>query len=524
MELKDFFKSSIIIFPIALTACGGGNSSNEKINQSPIANIQTSSSEFYNNLDIQLDGSKSNDPDGDSLTYIWAVTEQPKGSQISFSQSHSATPKFTANLPGHYVLSLTVNDGKVESTPATLSLDILDEETRLNCEVVSPGNLEIATKANSNIQKDDYIDAVLTLKDADFNVLSTLNTEIKGRGNSTWGAPKKPYRLKVKKSSVTTVYDMPENRNWALLANAYDGTMLRNSTALCLGKNFIRNSWTPNYRFTNVNLNGVDQGLYLLTEHVEIKSNKINLGNNDTEDNPDIHEFFVEMTPSSRLNDKDIFVHTNRGTYYEVKSDVSDDTTTRNQQLNYITNYLNQVEDSIYLHNFDENNGYSKYIDVDSAIDYILLNELFKDNDRFWASTHLFKKTDGKLTFGPIWDYDLSAGDYVCNGNANPEGWWVLTRNYPSQLMQDPKFKSKLISRWIILKKKMPNLIKQIDKEAVNIQNAQVNNYKLWTFNTQSMSCDGAPINLGSTYNEQVSYLKSWLTKRAEWMDNELSK
>ncbi|MCU4412788.1 CotH kinase family protein [Acinetobacter sp. WU_MDCI_Axc73] len=520
MQTKKILQSSAMLLPIFFLGCGGG--SNGSNNQAPIAIIQTSETNFYNNTQIKLDGSKSFDPDSDTLTYSWGIVEQPANSQISFSDATSALPSFTTNLPGHYTLSLTVSDGKTTSALKTFSLDVLDQDTIVNCDVFAPTNLNIAINEGVEIQKDTYSATVLTVQDINTNITNTLNSQIKGRGNSTWAADKKPYRLKL--NTAASLYGMPENQNWDLLANAYDGTMLRNATALCLGKNFIRNSWTANYRFANVSLNGKANGLYLVTEHLDIAPNKVNLGNNNTKKNPDIHEFFVEMTPASRVTDSGIFVQTKYGTYYEVKSDVSSNTTIKNQQLNYISNYLNEVEDRIFNNNFDPNTGYQNYIDIDSAVDYILLNELFKDNDHFWASTNFFKTTDGKLTFGPIWDYDLSAGNYVANNTENPEGWWILTLNYPSHLMQDPIFKQKLIERWAVLYKKMPNLLNYIDREAQNISNSTTQNNNIWPLSPYAINWNaGTPVFLGNDENAQVAYLKSWLTKRAEWMNSQLN-
>lgn len=315
---------------------------------------------------------------------------------------------------------------------------------------------------------------------------------------------------------------MPEDRNWALLANAYDGTMLRNSAALCLGQNFIRNSWTPHYRFVDVKLNGSDKGLYLMTEHVAVSPDKVDLKNNDVENDLSAEEFFIEMTPDGRLNAKDIYVKSKYGTNFEVKSDVSKDEEIRNIQLKNIKNYVDSFEEAIYSENFDPKTGYAKYIDIDSAVDYILLNELFKDNDRFWASTHFHKPKGGKLIFGPIWDYDLAAGGYICNSAEKVEGWWVSTRNYPKHLFKDPVFRDKALSRWEVLSKKMPNLLNYIDLEAKNIQSSQVKNYSLWPLTLQASSCgSNGYVFLGNTYDDQVSYLKNWLNQRSKWMDEQ---
>lgn len=515
--------SSILIF---LSACNGSSEKNSKNsisqNSPPNALIQEIVGDFYQNETVQLDGASSYDPDNDSLTYHWEILEQPEGSQAMISSNTESNPLFTAKIPGIYTLQLIVNDGKVDSEPLNLKLEILDEESRLICNVNPPSFLEINTENQAQILKETYINANLILNNN--GLLKNLETEIRGRGNSTWLGDKKPYRLKLKKNSITNFAGMPEGRNWAMLANYYDGSMLRNSAALCLGKNFIRNSWTSDYRFVDVKLNSRDQGLYLVTEHVEVSENKINLGDNNTTSDPLAEAFFIELTPANRVNDRDIFIESSRGSYFEVKSDVSENEKIKNLQLENIKKYIDKVEDVIYKKNFDKINGYSKYIDVDSAVDYILLNELFKDSDRFWANGHFYKPKNGKLVFGPIWDYDLSAGGYACNNTEKVEGWWIMTRGYPENLIQDPTFKKKIIERWKVLNKKIPNLIKYITFEANNIKELQEKNLKIWPLDPYSNFCgENQAIYLGNSYQAQVDYLTNWLEQRARWMNEQFT-
>ena len=516
---KYFAVSTSVLY---LTACGGGSSTDSTItNNAPVATIVVPAQEIFNEEEILLDASQSVDIDNDPITYSWKIIEQPAQGRAQFSANNVVNPIFIADLPGFYTVQLIVNDGKIDSVPTSLKFEVLHKDSKLNCAVIESGQLDIKTENNTTILKDSYVNGSLLLSGINQSNIA-LDTELKGRGNSTWGAEKKPYRLKLKKKSISSLYGMPEDRNWVLLANAFDGTMLRNSAALCLGQNFIRKSWTPQYQFVDLKLNDVDKGLYLMTEHVAVGPNKVNLINNNTEDDVAAAEFFIEMTPNSRVNSKDIYVKSKYGTYFEVKSDVSKKLDIRQKQLDSIKAYIDKFEEAIYTDNFDPDNGYAKYIDVDSAIDYILLNELFKDNDRFWASTHFYKPNDGKLTFGPIWDYDLAAGGYICNDVQNPEGWWISTRNYPIHLFKDPAFRKQALVRWNVLQAKVPNLLKYIDKEAKNIESSQVNNFKLWSLNIYTNNCGvGNNVFLGNTSIEQVGYLKTWLTTRTKWMDEQ---
>ncbi|MCP4499528.1 MAG: hypothetical protein GY822_06130, partial [Deltaproteobacteria bacterium] len=98
--------------------------------------------------------------------------------------------------------------------------------------------------------------------------------EIRGRGNSTWGKPKKPYKLKLEDKSK--LLGMPKSKHWALLANYFDPSQLRNSAAMFLGEQTTL-AWTPKLRHVEVQVNGEFIGLYQLAETVRIEDNRVDI-------------------------------------------------------------------------------------------------------------------------------------------------------------------------------------------------------------------------------------------------------
>src|SRR5690606_7546841 len=97
------------------------------------------------------------------------------------------------------------------------------------------------------------------------------------------------------------------------------------------------------------------------------------------------------------------------------------------QQFDYITTYINTFEEGLYNNKFMEPElSYNNYIDVNSLVNWYIVNELRKNNDDiFFSSVYLYKNRNEKLKIGPVWDFDIAIGNVNYNGNNIPEGWWI---------------------------------------------------------------------------------------------------
>jgi hypothetical protein len=380
--------------------------------------------------------------------------------------------------------------------------------------------LYLNTENNQNItSKDVYLNGSVIINT---NTLfeqnkTTIPLQVKGRGNSTWGMEKKPYRLKfVDKSPML---GMPTAKNWVLLANYSDKTLQRTSTAFELGRK-IGADFTPEGRFVELVLNGKYNGAYYLTSQVEVHENRVNItelkkSNTSTEEITGGYLLEQDM----RL-DEDNWFRTKLDLPITIKS--PEDITPA--QLTYIKNYMQETEDAIMSADFaDPEKGYNKYIDTESFINWFIVQEIMKNEDaKEKTSIMYYKNRGGKLCLGPLWDFDLGAGNVDYSNAQFPTGWWIKDGPWFRRLFDDPKFRAKVKTRWNEIKnKELKEIPAGIDKNAAYINLSQQKNFELWKILDRKVWPN--PVVYG-TYEKEVAALKNWLAVRIAWLDTEINK
>lgn len=359
---------------------------------------------------------------------------------------------------------------------------------------------------------------------------------IRGRGNSTWYAEKKPYKFKLSKG--TDFFGMGKNKDWVLLANHYDTSMLRNKFTYWLGSE-MGMEYTPQCVFTDVIMNGCYLGSYYLCGQIRVGKNRVNIDDleedeaakNITTGSAITGGYLLGMSPyTDNDNNKQLF-STEMGNRYVIQSPGFDDYFNE-AQYNYIARYMQQTEDAIYGTDFKDRDGrhYSEYMDVNSAVDYYWVQEISDNGDAYSSSsTYLYKKRNGRLFFGPLWDFD-----YVAWGNIskNIDGFNKTNATWFEKLMLDKEFLEKLIARWPAFKEKLLYACKdggQIDQYAEQLYNSQKANYNVNNMFNGSVYDDSMPgsgmetdIRTEVTFQGEVERLKKWVYERTEWIDNNI--
>lgn len=366
-----------------------------------------------------------------------------------------------------------------------------------------------------------YVEGEYKIADLDGTILHEGDLEIKGRGNTTWGMPKKPYKLKLSDSEA--LMGMPGNKHWVLLANYADKTLMRNDVAFALGR-MLEMEYTPRSVFVDLYLNGAYQGVYQLTEHIRIGKDRVNipeLKEKDTQPDKITGGYLIEVDrrrgedfcfDSGKTNM--VFCLSNPETLLAPGWDL---------QKAYIVDYINQTDEAIFGDQFkDPDAGYAAYIDVDSAIQYYLINELFKNVDARGTSFFMFKKRGGKLTFGPIWDFDLAVGNVDYTDAGDPEGWRIRYAPWYERMFADPAFELKVKMAWKKMKDegRLTDLFLYIENRAKFFKGAQRNNFKKWPILNTYVWPNRV---VTGSYRGEIDAMKDWLTLRIAWMDAQLT-
>lgn len=390
--------------------------------------------------------------------------------------------------------------------------------------------LHITTTNNIPVtSKDVYVSARLTLKMYDENLVETTpisnaSLEIRTRGNSTSVMPKLPYKLKF--TTKTALLSDYAQKDWVLLANYTDHTLVRNYLSYNLAHD-IGMEFAPSAQFVDVYLNGVFQGNYMLTDQIEVSPNRVNIEEGSSSlDTGYLVEFdnrlydYPEYLRDSLENYFQLY-----GIFFVIKSPSRDDSFYSKNQYYFIEDYFNTVYNTL------KNRGnYSHLIDESSFIDWFIVEELFKNVDSGYSSVYYYKDKGGLLKMGPVWDFDLSTGN---QGHADaysrgPEGWYT-SLEYKNvffyYLMKYPGFKENLKTRWNELyESEIKTLLDKIYPAADSIAKSRFQNFMTWDVIGKNQDWYTAPeIYDIKTYEGQVYFLYHYLEVRMEWLNNEIN-
>lgn len=352
---------------------------------------------------------------------------------------------------------------------------------------------------------------------------------IRGRGNSTWSPDKKPYKVKLDKKQ--DVLGMGKNKHWVLLANYYDNSLLRNKITYWLGAQ-LNMEFTPRSVPVDVIMNGEYLGSYFLCEQIRVGKTRVDI--DDLEDNDEVKQstdpeiisggYLMGMSPYGEDEDEVTF-ETNRGLSFELENPSFEDYENETQ-LNYIKNYMQQVEDAIYGEDYKDQNGisYKDLMDVRSTVYYYWMQEFSMNGDAFGSpSTYLYKKRNGKLYWGPLWDFDYVAWGSTEYLENNTTGWTQNESAWYGRLFTDKTFAQEVVDAWPSVKDKMEELIApggQLDTYASQMKITAKYNFEKWGMSELGWEFDeedkeSDPL----TYDEEIERLRGWIRERINWVD-----
>lgn len=353
-------------------------------------------------------------------------------------------------------------------------------------------------------------------------MLGDDNAEIKLRGNTSKEAVKKAYNIKLEEP--VDLLGMKSGKKWALVSNPFEKTMLRPAIGFGLAT-AMGIEYTSEVRLCEVWLNDQWMGVYSVMEPVEAGEGRVEI-------DPDNGDFLLERNINRTEEDK-IYVESYQGFRFEFNEPEEPN----EEQIRQCEMLLKQAEDAIYTGNHRK---YSKYIDVDSFVDFYILHEVVKDIDFGEYSTRYYFK-DGVMYAGPPWDLDFTMGNvavdkdedkylvYNVDGDfyGSAKELWAYGEDYYYALCQDPWFMDKVASRWSEVRATVENLA--TDNElGINVIDKYMAEYR--EILEKDFGIYGQQVHMsewqkpGKTYLDNVEMLRNWIIKRVEYLDTQFIK
>lgn len=413
-------------------------------------------------------------------------------------------------------LTIKLKKGRTTITD-TLSVSLLAIDSGRN-----ENRIDITTNVPiSQITTESYVDANIIVKSSingeEQIIHQASDARIRGRGNSTQMFPKKPYRINFKQD--TSIYGMPASRNYVLLAEYSDKSLMRNVITHKLSSLLSGIEYHIQTRYVELYLNNSYQGLYVLTEQIEIHPNKLFIesipGVYDTGFLIELDQRFYEQNQVAGFDWVNV-----RGTPFEIKSPDSNHKDFTTAHHNFIYEYLLATEIAL-----ENKQGYEALIDLDNWIDYFIVQEFVKNVDVGWSSVFLYKEPNGKLKFGPLWDFDLALGnaDYIDYG---PENWYGMRayKNKFFRLMMDiPDVRARFRTRMMeVIDQYIPTIIEAIPLISESIRTQAYRNFNKWHILDTYVWPNPIEVQNATTFTRQMYVLKDFVENRREWLNQAL--
>ncbi len=371
------------------------------------------------------------------------------------------------------------------------------------------------------------------------------------RGNSSYGAEKKPYSFRtmdkpledggVKKK--VKLLGMGKDNNWALLAPYSDKSMMRDLLAFEVSRPWM--DYAPQGRYCELFLDGIYYGVYILSEVVSNGSHRLNLPDPGDSGDALTGGYIMEIDrPDEATHVSKYHPVSNNGTpysnnyiYFQYKSPDYEDLTA--EQVSYINGRIDQMERVLWNYRPSSEATYADYIDVMNFVDYQIAMELGHNVDAYRLSGKFFKRRDSedprfKMV---VWDMNLAYGnaDYY-------EAWrtdtWMYNNNYILynsydpylipfwwyKLNSNPAYVATFKNRWAQYRRS--NLRMERVMAVVDSLSTVLTSHGAEQRNSQAWPRWGRYVwpnyHVSTSYADELSFLKQWISDRIAWMDSKL--
>lgn len=357
--------------------------------------------------------------------------------------------------------------------------------------------------------------------------------DIRYRGASSFfAASKKSYALRATdpnregKKKKSKLLGMRKGKKWALKASAIDKSMIRDALTFELARTYME--FVPQVRFCEVVLDGTYQGVYCLSEQItpdRLKLEKPGTNKADASGGYLLQADYHHIENSAQPKEKSY-----PSKYWNIGylQEYPDNAKTTRQQTDYLRNRIAEIEKAVKERNLSR---LARLVDINSMIDYQLAAELSHNGDGYLFSTYLYKHrddSDGRFKFS-LWDYDLAYGNYSKPEVSRTDSWMYDRQGYWwKEMMQNAAYADAVKARWRQYRTGAysdAHIAQVIDSLAniLTVGGAIRRNTAAWNVWNRAWHREVKPQKyISSSYEEELAYLREWIRRRLQWMDEQL--
>ena len=475
----------------------------------------------------------------------------PVGCQEDGCQSPNYSAAYNSKITAQLLVANTtyfiVVDGYSTSSNGDYQLNINEsvglnapDSTNIPLIMINTNNQLIVDepKINVDFKVIDNFPNSLNYPTDSGNIYSGIaGIEIRGSYSAT--LPQKPYGIETRdiqgNNNNVSLFGMPQENDWILIANYNDKTFLRNVLAFDLFEKM--GHYAPRTKLCEVVVNDIYNGIYVFTEKIKRDNGRVDIAKLDLDDNfgdslTGGYIFRVDYWDqnNSWISNYNNPNFPNDAVRYVYNYPDYDEITV--QQKNYIQNLVGDFEDALWSNDFEDPIlGYRPYINTRSFIDYFIVNEFARNVDGFKKSRNFYKDKSSKdslIYAGPVWDFDWAYKDHsssMINGSGwrhdysgptdvKPPGWYI-------RLLQDTTFANELNCRYFNLRNTIldtTNIFSFIDSLSSMVSEPQNRHYTRWPIlgiNVGTPEVGNQP----TSYSGEIIKFKSWINERLLWLD-----
>ena len=383
--------------------------------------------------------------------------------------------------------------------------------------------VRIDTETGRDVEsKEEYILTAFSLEAPDGRSINEESVNIRGRGNTAWRVDKKSYKLKFpsKICLANEAECATKAKDWTLIACHFDRSLVRNHIGYRMARALDGIEWTPYSEMVELYLNGEYRGIYMLAEQIEAKKGRVPVDDGEKE----TIGFLLELDFwSSGEYYVDYFK--SMGHKYTIKTDFMD-----TDQVIAMKCHLEAVYSMMCE---GDREKIESCVDLASAVDMYLVNEIYKETDVGTGSVYMyFKEPNGKLYFGPVWDLDGALGNtarqvttaglyagYQINASGRFSG--DIGNMWYAALMQHEWFRDLARERWPYVRDTVLRVLSEELKPIYYNMDIFEKNFEIWDILHEDIGGGAPPKTLKfNSCRENVEYMEEWTRDRVAWLDS----